>query len=155
MQRPDREQLTVWGLVAGTGALFAVIIAVLVSTYEPPLKEGRVVDKDFTPAHYEEYTATYYRTEIYTDLETQCSGGYNGEPQTCRSVPVTKTRQVPYYVQEERWVEDDYDIEIRGCKTDDDGKEKCRTSHIDVSRSTYNQCKLGSLYREETKCLPQ
>jgi hypothetical protein len=119
---------------------------------DPPLKAGVVVDRELTPAHTEHYTATHYRTETYTEWETVCHG--YGEYRSCGTEPVTRTRQVPYYVQESRWVEDDFDLELRSCETKD-GKERCRTGRVDVSRDTYEQCAVGRRYREETKCTPR
>lgn len=126
----------------------------LIAGYEPPPEEGRVINEDFTPAHYEEYQQPHYITETYTYTDSECSTDFDGK-YSCRPVTKTGTRTVTYYTTEERHVPDDWDVQIQACETNDKGEEKCRTNWIDVSEATFEQCKIGSFYRKETKCLPQ
>lgn len=151
MRTRTSEDWWLYLILAGGAAIFAVVIVVLVQSYEPPVKEGKVVDRRFTPAHEEDYMQAHYRSVPYTT--TQCTGGYGTTPQTCRTV--TEWRTETYYLPATRWVPDDWDLQLRDCKTNDEGKEKCRTGWIDVSQSTYHQCKLGSLYKKDVACLPQ
>lgn len=134
--------------------LIAVVILAACSS-EPPLTEGRVVDRVFDPEHIEHYTETHYRTEYYEDCGLRSEYDYFEEEYVSEYVCETETRQVPYYTDESRRVEDDWDIQIEGCTTDEDGEEKCRTSWIDVSEFLYVECEEGAYYKEGSGCPPR
>lgn len=135
--------------------LIIAILALAACSSEPPLSEGRVVDREFDPEHTEHYTETHYRTEYYEDCgydsEYNFQTGQYEQVYSCES----ESRQVPYYVDATRRVDDDWDIQIEGCTTNDKGEEKCRTSWIDVSRAVYEECELRRLYKEGSGCRPR
>lgn len=150
--RWSREDLALYALLAGGAVVFGIVVWAIVQAYEPPIDEGKVIARDFTPAHEEDYMQAHYRSVPYTT--TQCTGGYGSTPQTCRTV--TEYRTETYYLPATRWVPDDYDVKLEKCTTDDKGKEKCRTGWKDVHADIYAGCKVGSLYKKETEsCLPQ
>jgi hypothetical protein len=131
-------------------AAWVLPLLLLFGCSDPPLKEGKVVEREFDPAHTEHYIQTLWRTESYPD--TECSTNYNGQT-TCHMV--IRTRSVPYYVPATRWVEDDWDLKLKACEPKKDGGEKCRTSWRDVSQNEYDQCEVGSYYKEDEGCTPR
>lgn len=151
----DRNRKIVQWVGGGIATTAAVGLGwAVIAGYEPPPEEGKVINEEFEPAHWEEYQQAHYIQESYPVTETECSTDFNGN-HSCRTVTRTAYRTVTYYTTEERYVDDDWDIQIQACETNDEGKEKCRTNWIDVSEATFEQCKIGSFYRKETACLPQ
>lgn len=112
---------------------------------EPPLTEGKVIDRTFTPEHWEDG----YDTEYYNDCGLHYDWMEGEYVFDCR--PATRRVYEAHHV----WREDTWKIHIRGCTTDEKGKEDCRTDWITVGQDLYDQCILHRLYRQETGCLPQ
>lgn len=138
-----RPRLFASFLVAG-----AACTALLAScNSEPPPQEGKVVDREYEPAHYESVAHTEYRSEVYTD--TECSSEYDSYTksyqQRCR--PVTRTRDVPYTVYRDEWVRADYDLVLEVCKEDE-----CKERTVDVSKSVYDDCAVGDYWRKKSAC---
>jgi hypothetical protein len=143
-----REEVAI-GTIATT--VICLIIGVcwyLFQTIPADLTEGEVVDRSFVPAHWEDYMRPVTRTRQAT--RQVCSGGYGSVPQTCRTEFYTET--YTDYVPDERWVEDDWNLEIDGCSENRRGDNICRTDWVDVSESVYDDCDLGAYWREETAC---
>lgn len=94
-------------------------ILVLAACGPPPLKEGKVIDSSFTPAHDETYTYQQLVGEI-------CSGG---KYPTCTPIymPVTRTD----------WIPDTWRIRLAGPPND---KGKRQKSWISVPRYQYDVC---------------
>lgn len=147
----ERDDWWLYAVLAGGALVMGVVVWFIATTYEPPPSEGTVIEREFDPAHTENYMQAHYRSVPYTT--TQCTGGYGDTPQTCRTV--TNYRTETYYLPATRHVPDDWDIRIQACETNDEGEEKCRTGWIDVSREVHDQCEIGRYYRKETQCLPQ
>jgi hypothetical protein len=132
-------------------AVLCLIIGVawyLFQTMPASLSEGQVVNRDFTPAHWEEYQRAVTGTRLST--RTVCSGGYGSVPQTCR--PETYTETYTYYVPDERWVEDDWDLRIDGCSENRRGDTICREEWVDVTQTVYDDCDISDYWRRETAC---
>lgn len=124
---------------------------------EPPVTEGRVLNRNFEPAHEEEYWRTEYRTEYYT--EEVCTSDYDpftGEYRGQRCRQESRTRQVPYDVRDTRWVPDDWDLYLQQCEPEgtrnEDGEilttdERCREGWVDIDdEDTYDSYEIGSYY---------
>lgn len=143
--RWSREDLALYALLAGGAVIMGVVVYFVVQAYEPPLEEGKVTEKDFTAAHWESGYNTEYHDEC--GLEVNIDGDL---VMACHTV----SEQV--YEAHHTWHDDDYDILLYACKTNDKGEEKCRTSWKDVPALTYSECQIGSLYKKRTaSCLPQ
>lgn len=128
------------------GALMAVILlgfgakaAVHEITKERPhFSTGIVVDKDFNPAHYDDYTTQQYVGET-------CYG--TGTNRNCQSNYIT--------IYHHDYVPDDWNVRIENCNVyhkdgrlwvDKHGKAKCFKKWIDVDQSTYNSYRIGAKY---------
>jgi hypothetical protein len=116
-----------------------------------PLVEGTVVERDFTPAHWEDYLRPVTRTRQAS--REVCTGGYGDVPRSCHTEYYTET--YTDYVPDTRWVDDDWDLIVSGCSLDRQGDEHCRNENIDVSEQTYDNCRTGMTWRQETACRPQ
>lgn len=125
------------------GAILALVAAC--GEPEPPLTEGKVVDRVFTPEHWEDG----YRTESYMDCGLHYDWYAEDYVFDCRP----DTRQV--YEVQHVWRTDAWKIQIHGCVTDEDGDKKCRDEWVHVGENLYDECLLHRLYRKETGCLPQ
>lgn len=127
--------------------LAIVLVLLFVACGDPPPKEGRVIDRTYERAHYEQRAHTEYRTEYYTTSE--CTNDYDyaskSYRQSCR--PVTRSRQEPYTVWRDEWIPDDYDLVLEVCSED-----KCKERTVDVREHVYRQCKVGDYWREKTAC---
>lgn len=115
---------------------------------QPSLSEGEVRNRDFTPAHWEDYMRAETGTRLATRLT--CSGGYGDTPRTCHSETYTET--YTYYVPDTRWVSDDWDLLIYGCTVNRQDEESCRDEWVDVTHGVYDDCQVRDYWREETAC---
>lgn len=113
-----------------------------------PIETGTVTDRDFTPAHWEDYQRPVTRTRLAT--RTVCSGGYGSIPQSCHTETYTET--YTDYVWDTRWVDDDWDLTVHGCSNDPRGKEHCRNVNVDVSHATFDQCEPNSHWSRSHGC---
>lgn len=116
-----------------------------------PLDQGVVVERRFTPAHWEQYMRPVTNTRPAT--RTVCSGGFGNTPRTCRTEIYTET--YTDYVPDQRWVPDDWDLNVDGCSFNRQGEESCRTEWKDVDEAVYDDCQVGETWRRETACNPQ
>lgn len=100
---------------------------------EDPPEQGDVINKEYTPAHWE----SGYRTEHYQDcgLHQNIDGDleFGCEP---------ATRQV--WEPHHEHVQDRWRLRLRDCTTDDKGERKCREGWLSVDETTYHDYKTGS-----------
>lgn len=97
---------------------------------EPPIEEGKVVNRRFEPAHWE----SGYRSEPRYGY--QCGIGYDGK-YGCGLKHYTE--QV--YEAQHHYVEDRYKLKLEKCEED-----KCRQGWITVPESEYSDYAIGNHY---------
>lgn len=131
------------GAVASVAAVSTLGMGWYVYQTTPaPLDAGVVVDRDFTPAHWEEETRT---RQVYAGED--CSG--IGVDRRC-----TSQYRTEYYTVDV-WYDDDWDLRIDGCSDNRRGDTICRADWVDVSQSVYDDCQVSERWRERTACRPQ
>lgn len=109
----------------------------------PHFSSGKVIERDFTPAHTEMIPQQQYVGET-------CSSYSNADGSSYRSCsPNYITIMVPNHVP------DDWDVRIENCNVfhkdgtqwaNKDGSAKCFKKWIDVDESTYNRYAVGGMY---------
>lgn len=133
------------GVLATAGVLAVIGIAWYVfQTMPANLIEGEVVNRDFTPAHYESEPRT---RQVYDGQDCRTTTNSSGFTSTsCTS----KYRSETYYV--DVFYNDDWDIAVDGCSQNRRGDTICRIDWVDVSESVYDDCTPGEYWRRETAC---
>ncbi len=128
--------------------ILAILLLLVASgCADDPLEEGRVIDRVFTPEHWEDG----YRSEPYMD----CGMHYNYTDGEYDFGCKPASRRV--YEEHHEWVTNDWDVLIRHCEPDtDEGKKgKCRSQWKDVSEEHFALCKMGAMWKRDVACLPQ
>jgi hypothetical protein len=104
----------------------------------PHFNTGSIVNKNFDPAHYDDYTTQQYVGET-------CNG--TGASQVCTSNYVT--------VWHHDYVPDNWSIQIENCNVyhkngdlwvDKHGNAKCFKKWLDVDHGAYDQYRIGNRY---------
>ena len=111
---------------------------------EPPVTQGTVADKQFTPAHWE----SGYRT----DREYECGTHYDfyeGEyVNDCRWV------DDEVWEQHHTWIGDSWALLLRDCVTpgtDKKGNPKCREGWTRVDETTFHDYEVDQTYPHRAK----
>lgn len=110
---------------------------------EDPPTEGDVINKEFTPAHWEGGFETYYLPEYSCDTESV----YNYQTGQYETRQVCGTDMVAHQRWEDHhnYVDDRWRLQLEDC-TIEDGKEKCRKGWVNVDETTYHDYKVGAHY---------
>jgi hypothetical protein len=108
-----------------------LVVAGIAYQIEHTVNAGPVVDRDFEPAHYEDYQSYepwYESCDTDSDGDISCHMNY-------------------HFVTRTRWVNDDWSVLVEGhCKTDDGVNMKCDRTWHDVSHGEYDRLQLGEWY---------
>lgn len=131
--------VVVVGLIVITLAGFGAKAAYHEITKERPhFNTGTIIQKDFDPAHYDDYTTQQYMGQT-------CYG--SGTTQTCTDNYMT--------VYHHDYVPDSWSVRIQNCNVyhkngslwvDKRGNAKCFHKWIDVDQSYYRQSHIGGRY---------
>lgn len=144
------ERLTLRHYMVGLGVvvgavvlLFALGVGAKAAYHEitkerPHFNTGVVINKDFDPAHYDDYATQQYTGE-------SCYG--TGTSRTCTSNYIT--------IWHHDYVPDNWSVQIKNCNVmhkngtlwvDKHGAAKCFKKWIDVDNSFYKSLRIGSHY---------
>lgn len=110
---------------------------------EDPPTEGDVINKKFTPEHWE--GGWEYRTVMEYDCRTESQYNYQTDSyetvEECGYEPETESYWDPHHER----VGDRWELQLEDC-TVEDGKEKCRKGWVAVDETTYHDYKVGAHY---------
>lgn len=122
-----------------TSILLGIAVAIVflaACSSEPPVTEGTVVRKEFSPAHWEGGWETRY--------EYRCGYGtdYDGKMKyRCRN------ESVSYWDDQHIWQADQWRIRLRSCETGTTtDKPKCREGWQYVDQQTFDDYNAGQHY---------
>lgn len=110
-----------------TGALAAAAVALLATGCGSGITSGTVIAKQDTPAHYVTIQVPQYRQQCTEEEEPDGPNGQEEPEQVC-------TQVVSYYLPEQQWVPEDWQLQIRSKKA---------TGWVDVSQSVYGKEHVG------------
>ena len=105
----------------------------------PSIREGKVVERKFSPAHWE---GGY---EYYTDYGYTCGIDYSGK-YTCGVRPHQESRWEDQHI----WKDDRFELQLENCERNDKDELKCRRGWITVPESEYGRYAIGVHYPDPT-----
>lgn len=131
-----------WALIILGSMVFALVLLLTSCGGEPPPESGIVVNKQFEPAHWE----SGYRTEYQPQFRCRTVSSYSNGKSTSRQQCGVESVPVQVYEAQHRWVNDNWRVELKACKENDKGEEKCRKGWRSITEHDYERHDTGDYY---------
>lgn len=112
-----------------------VVLFLAACNSEPPITSGKVMEKRFTPAHWEDG----YRTE--SRYGPHCGYDIYGDYDCSIKHYTEQVYEAHHY-----YVNDRFQLQLESCGNNDKGELKCRTGWITIPESEYSDYAVGVNY---------